>query len=142
MLDPYQKNALEVRMMLLEASLRSAITLIQDPPEGGLLTRVRPLPTGAGSRLERLFMAMLEELAAIVREFDLRPRDEEVGRLISADMAGAWSDMQEVLSGRLKRYGNVDPRLSSQLDPHLQRLIRMALEAGDLAREGGRSEAM
>jgi len=129
-------------MMLLEASLRSAITLIQDPPEGGLLTRVRPLPTGAGSRLERLFMAMLEELAAIVREFDLRPRDEEVGRLISADMAGAWSDMQEVLSGRLKRYGNVDPRLSSQLDPHLQRLIRMALEAGDLAREGGRSEAM
>ncbi len=121
-------------MRLLEATLRGITRLVKDPPDDGILTRVRPLSEGTRLRLMLLMEAMQSEIAAVVRAFDLQADDEWLDRRIDAEMSGAWSDLHEVLSGKLKRYGDVDPRLSRVLDPHIRRLIRMTLEAGHLAR--------
>ena len=133
MFNPYQKGAVEVEMRQLEATIRSLGRLVREPPEDGLMTRVRPLTVGNRSRLEALMEAMSGEVAAVVREFDLQPQEEEIGGRIRAEMAVAWSDLHEVLSKKLRRYGKVDPLLSNTLDPHIRRLIQMTMEAGLLA---------
>jgi hypothetical protein len=76
---------------------------------------------------------MSTEVAAVVQEFELQPQDEEIGGRMRAEMAVAWSDLHEVLSKKLRRYGKVDPELSETLDPHVRRLIQLAMEVGLLA---------
>lgn len=132
MLNAYQKNAIEVEMTLLEATLRDLKRLVREPPEDGLLTRVLLIPDGHRARIEKAVDAMLEEVGLVVREFDLQPQDESIGRRIDAQMAGAWSDLHEVLSAKLRRYGDIDPHLSRKLDPHIKRMIRLTLEVGRL----------
>lgn len=135
MLNPHQKNAVEVEMRLLEATIRNVLRLIRETPGDGLLTHFRRFPIGNRSRLEALLDAMSGEVAAVVREFDLQPQDEAIGRRIRAEMAVAWSDLHEVLSKKLRGYGKVDPLLSTSLDPHLRRLIQLTMEVSHLVDE-------
>jgi len=130
-LNPYQRTALEVEMRSLELMLRGILRSMQSPPENGLLTRVQPVPSYQREQLTRLIPALLAEIEAVVREFALQPQELELGRQISAEMSGAWSDLNEVLVAKLKRYGRVDPRLRRTLDPHIRNMIRMALEAAN-----------
>ena len=135
MLNPYQKNAVEIGMRLLEATIREELRLIREPPGDGVLTHVRPLPIGHRLRIEALLDAMSAEVAIVVREFDLQPQDDGIGRRIRGEMAGAWSDLHEVLSKQLRRYGKVDPLLSNSLDPHIHRLILLTMEVSHLVDE-------
>ena len=135
MLNPYQKGALKVDLRLLEATIRNVLRLIRETPGDGLLTHFRRFPIGNRSRLEALLDAMSREVAAVVREFDLQPRDEEVEGRLRAEMAVAWSDLHEVLSKKLRGYGKVDPLLSTSLDPHLRRLIQLTMEVSHLVDE-------
>lgn len=141
MLNPYQKGALEVDLRLLEATIRNVLRLIREPHSDGLLTRVRPFPVGDRARLEGLLETMFTEVAAVVQEFELQPQDEEIGGRIRAEMAVAWSDLHEVLSKKLRRYGKVDPLLSTSLDPHLRRLIQLTMEVSLLAENAPNEEA-
>jgi hypothetical protein len=142
-LNPYQKNSLEVEMTQLETALLKARQFLRHPPENGLLTYYKPVPEAVRSRLETLIDAMLAEIAIVVREFDLQPREEDIGRGIDAEMAVAWADLYDSLSPKLVRYGDVDPTLAATLDPHLEQLIALAQALGLAARtgEGNRSSA-
>jgi hypothetical protein len=84
---------------------------------------------------------MSTEVAAVVQELELQPQDEEIGGRIRAEMAVAWSDLHEVLSKKLRRYGKVDPLLSTSLDPHLRRLIQLTMEVSLLAENAPNEEA-
>lgn len=135
MLNQYQKSAVEIQMRLLDATIRDVLRLIREPPGDGILAHVRPLAIGHRARLEGILEAMAAEVAAVVGEFDLQPQDEAVSRRIRAEMAEAWSDLHEVLSKKLRRYGKVDPLLSKSLDPHLHRLIQLTMEVSHLVDE-------
>jgi hypothetical protein len=132
MLNPSQRTSLEVGMRLLEATIRDLLALVREPPREALLTRSHPIPEGKRAGVGRLLDGMLHEIALIVREFDLQPDDEEIGRRMGAEMSAACSELDNLLAGRLRRYGAVDPRLSARLDPHIQRLMRLSMEAARL----------
>jgi hypothetical protein len=134
-LNPYQKNALQVQMRFLERTLHQARRWLRHPPEDGLLTRYRPVSDSLRPRLEMLIDQMLGEIAVLVEKFGLQPHTEDMGSFLSAEMSGAWSDLSDMLSRKLKRYGEVDPALSETLDPHLARLIRLALQVSQAAQE-------
>ena len=134
-LNPYQQNALEVRMRLLERTL-SQIRQSLRTPLAGRLTHYRPLSPATGAEVEALIDAMLVEIAAVAEQFNLQPEVEDVAQTIRAEMTAAWADLRDTQPTKLKGYGEVDPALSETLEPHISRLISLA-EAFRQATQGG-----
>ena len=135
-LNDSQKRALEVQLRNLEQVLYRVGHRIRERPEEGLLTHYIPVPETVRRRFEALIEQMHEELAVLIRQFELQPKAVDSRSYINATMALTWSSLNEVLSSKLKRYGEVDPALSESLDPCLNRLIDLALQVAEVAREG------
>ena len=135
-LNDSQKRALEVQLRNLEQVLSRVDHFIRERPEEGLLTHYIPVPETVRRRFEALIEQMHEELAVLIRQFELQPKAVYSRSYINATMALTWSSLNEVLSSKLKRYGEVDPALSESLDPCLNRLIDLALQVAEVAREG------
>jgi hypothetical protein len=135
-LNPSQKRALEVQLRNLEQVLYRVGHRIRERPEEGLLTHYIPVPETVRRRFEALIEQMHEELAVLIRQFELQPKAVDSCSYINATMALTWSSLNEVLSSKLKRYGEVDPALSESLDPCLNRLIDLALQVAKVARGG------
>jgi hypothetical protein len=135
-LNPSQKRALEVQLRNLEQVLYRVGHRIRERPEEDLLTHYIPVPETIRPRLEALTEQMHEELAVLIRQFELQPKAVDSRSYINATMALTWSSLNEVLSSKLKRYGEVDPALSESLDPCLNRLIDLALQVAKVARGG------
>jgi hypothetical protein len=76
----------------------------------------------------------LDEIAQVSREFDLKPSQDDLAAVIGAGMSLMWADLVDTRSTKLNRFGAVDPRLAQQLDPHLDRLIELALLLSSLVR--------
>jgi hypothetical protein len=134
-LSPSQKRALVVQLRNLEQVLYSVGHRIRERPQEGLLTHYIPVPETIRRRFEALIEQMHEELALLVRKFELPSKAVDSRRYIKAKMALTWSGLNEVLSSKLKRYGEVDPALSASLDPCLNRLIDLAFEIAEVARD-------
>lgn len=135
-LNPSQKTSLEVVMRQLETALLRVRQFVQNPPENSLLTHYRPVSEGTRPGLEMMIDQMLAEIAILVHEYDLQPREEDLGRYIDAEMGVAWADLYDTLSPKLRRFGDVDPALETTLDPHIRRLIKLAHTLGLSARVG------
>jgi hypothetical protein len=133
-LNIYQRNKLEVQLRHLERTLREARQLLSRVPEAGRLTRYQPVNEAARPELQALVDQMLVEVEWLAERFDLPPQVESVGIHISAEMFAAWSDLQGLLSQKLKRGGEVDPAVGPDLDPHVQRLMTLAHVLANKAR--------
>ena len=135
-LSDSQKRALEVQLRNLEQVLFRVSHFIRERPEEGLLTHYIPVPETIRPHFEALIAQMHEEIALLVRQFELQPKEVDSRSYINAKMALTWSSLNEVLSSKLKRYGKVDPALSESLDPCLNRLIALSLQITEVARGG------
>lgn len=133
MLNPYQKNALEITLQSLEQKLLRTHAWLRHAPESGRLTRYRPLPEAMRPELEALIERMLDEIGSLAERFDLQPRVEDLGRAINGEMSVAWADLVDTLSTKLGRYGAVDPALGEALDPAVHRLARWSAQLGQMA---------
>ena len=135
-LNHSQKRALEVQLRNLEQVLFRVGHFIRERPEQGLLTHYIPVPETMRPRFEALIEQMHEEIALLVRQFELQPKAADSRSYINAKMALTWSSLNEMLSSKLKRYGEVDPALSESLDPCLNRLIDLALRIAEITKGG------
>jgi hypothetical protein len=133
MLNPYQKNALEIQLRQLEQTLVRVRSWLRQVPEDGLLTHYQALPEAARPEIEAVIEQMLAEIGLLVEKFELRPRVVDLRRTLQAEMGVAWSDLIDTLSPKLARYGAVDTDLGESLDPHLRRLVRWSNQLGQLA---------
>ena len=135
-LNPSQKRALVVQLRNLEQVLFRVDHCIGGRAEEGLLTHYIAVPETIRLRLASLTEQMREEIALLVKQFELQPKAVDSRSYINAKIALTWSGLNEVLSSKLKRYGEVDPELSESLDPCLNRLIDLALQIAEVARGG------
>ena len=135
-LNPSQKRALAVQLRNLEQVLFRVNHLIRERPEEGILTHYIPVPEPIRPRLEALAEQMRVEIALLAKQYELQPKAVDSRSHIKAKMALTWSGLNEVLSSKLKRYGEVDPALSESLDPCLNRLIDLALQIAEVVRGG------
>jgi hypothetical protein len=135
-LNDSQKRALEVQLRNLEQVLFRVGHFIRERPVEGLLTHYIPVPETIRPHFEALIEQMHEEIALLVRQFELQPKEVDSRSYINAEMALTWSSLNEVLSSKLTRYGEVNPALSESLDPCLNRLITLALQITEVARGG------
>ncbi|NPV09704.1 MAG: hypothetical protein HPY83_17310 [Anaerolineae bacterium] len=139
LLREYQRNSLVATLRACEKSLREAQEQLRGPlTEGILYRRVLNLPAGRRQSALDLVEECLALLAEIARGFDLRPAEEDLAQAIAASMTVCWANLGDAKSGKLRAYGEVDPRLGEALDPSLDRLERLALAIASLLQVPGR----
>jgi len=132
-----QRASLAIVLRLLEQDLRQADEWLQGAEESGILYRRKlRLPPERRAVARRYIAAALKQIAELARKFDLQPVDDSPEATITAEMSERWANLCDARSDKLKRYGDVDPRLARALDPSLDRLIELTLALMSTLRNG------
>lgn len=112
------------------ASLEEAMVRIEQlsgahDAEARLLTKeAHDVPVDFLERVAPLIASIRGRLEALARSLDLQPRRPSTHRMIRALLTAQIVHLQDSDARRLRAYGEVDPRVSSVLDPELRALER------------------
>jgi hypothetical protein len=74
----------------------------------------------------------LDQIAILARTLDRPPEEKDTAGLIRGRLAVSWANLIDAQSGKLNRYGDVDPRAESILDPAIQRMVQLVQELESL----------
>ena len=137
LLNTAQRSSLTVGLRAFEMHLRQADAWLRGEEERGILYRRGlnlPLEQRAAARAQ--IAAALAQIAALAERFDLAAVEDDLGAAIDAQLSVDWANLSDVRSAKLRRYGEVDPRLTDLLDADLDRLAQLALSLSTLGRDG------
>jgi hypothetical protein len=128
-LNPDQRRSVAIVLQMFEESLRLADAWLQGAEANGILYRRKlNLPPAQRRAAQRRIAAALDQIAAIAQTLDLEPKVDDPAGLIRGKMSVCWANLIDTQSTKLKRFGEVDPRLESVLDPAVGQLAQLALE--------------
>ncbi len=135
LLNTAQRSSLTVGLRAFEMHLRQADAWLQGEEERGILYRRsinRPPDQRAAARKQ--IAAALAQIAALVERFGLAATEDDLGTTITSQMSVDWANLCDTRSDKLRRYGEVDPRLPDLLDADIDRLALLALSLAALSR--------
>ena len=137
LLNVAQRSSLAIGLRAFEAHLRQADAWLQGAEERGALYR-RSLNLSPEQRAvaRAQIAAALAQVTALAQRFGLTATEEDLGATIAAQMSVDWADLSDARSDKLRRYGDVDPRLADLLDADIDRLAQLALSLAALSRDG------
>ncbi len=125
-----RENSLGITLSRAEETVESLIGLVGGEKNSSGLTG----NSGGMSAQEADFiLGELKEALSLVREtadssgLDLSPETTSTRRKIIAALSVMWKDLEESKSSRLKRYGKVNARLRTELDPRIEEIIKKIL---------------
>jgi hypothetical protein len=120
-LNEPQKISVSIALRELETRLVRLRTLLD---QDSLSQRLTP------DALKRL-RALLDRQQAIIDElyqrFGLARESIDVAQTLIAEFSIAWTQLVDIHSQKLRRYGEVDPALVSTLDPAIDELTELTL---------------
>lgn len=129
----YQRRSLEITLRLFEEELREAETCLQVSQVNGILyKRKLSLPLEQRQAAQLKITAALEQIASLARKLVLEPEVQDLARLIRSQMSRNWANLLDVQSDKLNRYGDVDPGLTTVIDPAIHNLSQLALELASI----------
>lgn len=129
LLNPDQLRSVEVTLRMFEENLRMTASWLDGAEENGILYRRKvALSKERRKAARQRINAALDEIAVLARMLDLSPEEKDAIGLIRGRLAVSWANLIDSQSGKLNRYGDVDPRLEGILDPAIQRLVELAQE--------------
>ena len=132
-----QRNLLTLGLRAFEMHLREADAWLHGREERGILYLQRAnLPPERCATVHRQIAEALARIAVLTEQFSLEAVGYDVGATISAQMSVDWANLCDMRSDTLRRYGDVDPRLSELLDPGIDALSQSALIVSGLVRGG------
>lgn len=141
-LNVNQVRVVAATLRLVEEHLGLVETLLGEGEEGRLFWRERPrLTDDERARVDALIDDARFTLGEVVDKFSLPSERQDASRRIGGILSMSWQSLGEIDAGRLKAYGEVDPRLAETLDPPLGRLmdlIRQLEEVIDQSADGDR----
>jgi hypothetical protein len=134
MLNDYQRNSLRVVTHLIEEKMREIERLLGRPEEAGLMYDLKNdvAPETAGAVRETLH-AIYARISELRDRLDLPRTAKAASREMLKGVPQLWVMLEESYSKRLRRYGEVDPRLAAELDPQIEALANLMLELEELA---------
>ena len=137
LLNPAQRSSLTIGLRAFEMHLRQADAWLQGGEERGILYR-RSLDLSPEQRAaaRAQIAAALAQIAVLAERFGLAAAEDELGATIASQMSVDWANLCDARSDKLRRYGEVDPRLADLLDVDLDRLAQLALSLAALGRGG------
>ena len=124
MLNASQKNALRLTLGLLEDELRHLRRLLQKG-EGQrlLLGIVDDLTEEEKSLLNERIDRLKSCVICLKHAFDLTKEERAVRRIVKATSAYLSVQMEEIISDKLKGYGEISSKVKETLDPILNEMI-------------------
>jgi len=133
-LNPYQRNAVEVSLKLLEKTLREIEGLLQLETDDILYRTIQDIPDERRAQIMAISRQARHQIAELAAMFDLKREEIPVHQIIVAYLSRVWADLEDTRPATLARYGEVDPALKDTLGPRIDRLITLVLEMDALAR--------
>jgi len=124
MLNPSQKNALRLTLELLEDELRQLRRLLQKGEGQKLLLHiVDDLTEEEKSLLNERIDRLISYVIHLKDSFDLTNRERVLRRIVKATSVYLSAQVEEVISDKLKGYGETTLEVKETLDPILNDMI-------------------
>ncbi|MBN1933586.1 MAG: hypothetical protein JW934_02915 [Anaerolineae bacterium] len=128
LLNSYQRNALTVALRAFEEQLHQFAEWMRKDEETGILyCRRLVLSEEKRASIQSQVAEAIEHIGRLTARFDLRPQEEDATAMLRAGASVCWATLCDVRADKLKRYGQIDPRLTSALDPDIEALIDLSL---------------
>lgn len=128
LLNPAQKNALQITLTQFEENLLHAQAWLDGSEEKGVLhQRKLILSENARQLAEQAIKEARELIKRVSHEFDLSDESENAAASIRGKMSISWADLMDSRAEKLKRCGQVHPGLSGVLDPSIEHMAEIAL---------------
>jgi len=132
-LNPIQKNALRLTLELLENELRQLRRLLQKEEGQRLLLHIVDDLT---EEEKRLLMERIDRLISygihLKDSFDLTNRERVLRRLVKTTSVYLSAQVKEVISDKLKGYGETTLEVKETLDPVLTEMISILRQMGSI----------
>lgn len=125
-LNPHHRRALEVVLRMLEETLDHMAAQLSLTPIHGVLYEVH---NPFSPQQEHALRQRIEEIRQILRQarekWHLHVEQKRLDGLIRSATAILWADLEDCLSSKLGRYGEVPPPLQPEVDEIIHQLIRL-----------------
>jgi len=128
LLNPHQRLALTITLRQVEKTLRSILDDLETEERAILFRSKITLPEDKRPQVKELAEAAIQRIAWLARRFELPPEIYDNTATLRGPLALLRSDLYDAHAARLRRYGEVNPELASELDPVLDDLIRLLRE--------------
>jgi len=133
LLNPYQKNSLEVSLRSFEQNLLLIQGWIDEKDRSGILSsRKNSLTQEQRQEIHQKVVAALAEIAYLKAELGLAAETENVTDSIRGLMSLDWEGLLNSQSSKLKRFGKVNPEVPAIVDPPIQFLANIALSLSSI----------
>jgi hypothetical protein len=133
LLNPNQRRSVTIVLRNFEENLRQAEAWLQGAEANGILyKRKLNLSPAQWQAAQQRVAAALEQIASLAQEIGLEPEVEDASGLIRGEMSVDWTNLSDLRSRKMKRYGDINPELKSVLDPAIQRLAQLAMELASI----------
>jgi hypothetical protein len=127
LLNQSQKDWLAIVLRSAEEVMVLVRRLVDYEEEGLLHALSNDLSSKEIEKLRKLSREVDQLVAELDKRFHFDREQKKISRILRGQLATLWVALEESRSRKLSRSGEVDPRLSSQLDPHIERLIDIVL---------------
>jgi hypothetical protein len=138
LLNPSQLLSVTIVLRMFEENLRQADSVLKEAESNGILYHrklfLEPVKRQAA---QKLINTAYKEIAALAGELGLKPKVDNPAGLISGEMSESWVNLMNSSSSKLKRFGEVDPRLENVYNPPINHLAQLALALASIFNVAG-----
>lgn len=135
LLNSHQRQALAITLRQLERTLRGIVRDLSNEEQAILYRSVITLPEERRPEVKHLAETALERIAWLARRFELPQKTYDNSASLRGPLALLRSDLHDAHAAKLKRFGEVDPALETELDPSLDELIAILFEITRLSQK-------
>lgn len=135
LLNSHQRQALAITLRQLERTLRGIVRDLSNEEQAILYRSVITLPEERRSQVKQLAETALERIAWLAHRFELPQKTYDNSASLRGPLALLRSDLHDAHAAKLKRFGEVDPALETELDPSLDELITILFEITRLSQK-------
>jgi hypothetical protein len=96
---------------------------------------VHPPTASQQAALLKIAAAIRVEVARLASDFGIAPHVEDQTNTLQALFSLQWADLEDTQPQKLRRYGQLHPRLHEAIGPHIQRLATCSIAIADLLSE-------
>lgn len=132
-LNPYQKNALRISLVLVEKGVLELDHLLSRGDHHGILFGIKDdLAEEAKAGIRQLIHEIREILREMKERFQLDLEIDKNSRAIFGKAPLLWEIVTDTDARRLRGYGETAPSLKELLDPSIERLSHLLLKMQQL----------
>jgi hypothetical protein len=128
LLNRAQQTSVEITLRMFEETLQQTLDWLGgEEVQGILFTKKFDLAPNRQELLRELIAEALAHIEQLKQDLDLKSQPVDLAQTLRGQLVVGWESLEDAKAARLRRYGDVDNRLSAVLDARLDRLARISM---------------